>query len=451
MGIDIIRRNKKLYIALFSLFTLSFNFNILGVGLNDGWFAGFDPTSENMTHRTMQCAAEGAHKGGLVNINEGPTIQEYCKVYPSQFGMQGFVYGAVGGVLKSPTQQKYAIEALQLLLAASMSVVLLLFVRFVHHVKNKRVALLTAAMLALSVWIVGFANQMYWVSFTFFVPFVAALYLYPWARKTAKNYRYFCLILFGLFLLKFLNGYEYLGAVTISVVTAMVYWEYSQTKVRPNVSVLIRRAAWIIGVGAAAFVIALMLNLGSMIDDYGSLSKSLEAVKGRGEARSITEVRQSFPTAVYNFIDMNPEVYQLVDSHKDIDVLYANEASAFVYVGVLFASYMLAPVITLPIEFNGLINVVLESFAFWAILGFALVFSIKSRKLLHGFEAAAFKINLVLSLLGILSWFVLVTEHTVVHAHMVPISYYMPFMLWVFMIAAISIDASLSSRTRRLR
>lgn len=449
MDLSIFSKFKKFYLALFVLFLLSFNINIFGVGLGPQWFNNFDPTSEEMTHRTISCAADGVYKGNLVNINPNKSKTDFCKVYPSQFGMQGYIYGALGAQFSGSEQQHYIIEAMQVLLTVGMTLVLLLFVGFAHMRYGKRVALFVSVLLMFSVWLVGYANQMYWVAFLFLIPFNASLYLYPIAKKKKFGMPALYGLLFALFLLKFLNGYEYLGAVSLSAVIPLFYWESVQTKTL-NYKKLLMRSAAIIICSVVAFVSALALNVTSMINDYGSASAAVEAISGRGEARSVTKVREAFPTTIYNFITMQPEVYSVIDTHKDVDALYSNRAGAWVYIAIMILSYLLMPVITLPVDLHGLIGVLLQSFIFWAILAFIAVRWNERRGVLTRQEARGFRLIFTLGLLGIVSWHVLFTEHAFVHAHIVAISYYIPYMLWVYLAVSIMASDSVDKVLQRL-
>lgn len=435
MTLEIIRIHKKLYTFLFVLFLLSFNLNIFGVGLSPAWFDGFDPSSEEITHRTIKCSSDGNYKGGLINLNTDE--KDYCKVYPSQFGLQGYIYGGLGKMFPGDLARGYIILVAQFILTLLLSVVLLLFVAFCHEKYGKSVALITAWLLMTSVWLVGYANQMYWVTFIFFLPFLISLLLYPTLKSNKKRWAMFWGVLFVCFMMRFLNGYEYLGATALSAVVPVVYWELRRSDWSLRFVAAI--SAKIIALSAAAFLLAVSIHVFSMADDYGSVSGAAQALKDRGEIRSTMGMRESFPSTVFNFIDMQPELYEIIDRRKDMDVLYDNKASALVYIGLMIFSYIALPVITLPVELGGIMGVILESFGFWITAAFLSILWFRKHNILSKNEARAHTAVLLVGLTGIISWHVLFMGHALVHAHIVGITYYMPTMLWAYMLVALLI------------
>lgn len=427
--------HRVLYGILATLLFLSFWINIFGVGLGGQWFNNFEAISEEMTHRTMRCAAEGDYKGGIVNINKPGA--DYCDVYPSQFGLQGYLYGATGTVAGEGIKQLVVINAARIILVLCLVATLLLFVRFAHEQYGKRVAVSVAVMLMLSVWLVGFADKMYWVAFVFFLPFIYSLYMYPKATTRNRLMKFYAVLML-LFLLKFLNGYEYLGATTLSAITPIIYWEFKK-KVSVDYKKLLVRASLVVAVAVTAFVLAFTAHVVSLVDDFGSFDGATHAIEDRGEARAFSQLREVYPVALYNFISMQPELYNTVERFKDLDALYDGKASTPVYMAIMVVSYLFIPVITLPLQFPGLISVILESFIFWVILGFLTLRWLHKKKILNQQEKRGFDLILGLGILGIMSWHVLFLGHVFVHAHMVGISYYMPLMLWVYLIVSIAL------------
>lgn len=432
-----LRGNRGVYAFLFLLMFLSFSVNIFGVGLGGSWYSDFEKTSEELTTRTIECADRGTYKGNLVNVING-SADDYCKVYPSQFGLQGFAYSLIGTLFESKRLQYAAIIATRAVLAAALTAVMIMFVRFVHRQYDFRAAITVSIFITSSVWLVGFADKMYWVVFLFFLPFIYALYAYPLLSPSRRTMTKFYGVLFGLFFIKFLCGYEYLAGVALAAVSPVAYWEIKKGSV--NYGRIIRRSLIIIAVSVLAFMSALLAHVVSLTNDYGSFDAAISAVQDRGEERSFSDLNEVYPVALYNFISMQPEIYRLIDSHKDMDVLYDGKGSPVTYFVIMAMSYAFTPVISLPVQMNGFINVIMESFIFWLFIAFIILSWLTKRQVITESERRAFYAVLVLGILGAASWLILAVGHSLVHAHMNAVSFYMPLMLWVYLVVGVYIS-----------
>lgn len=432
--------DNKYFFGVVALFLiLSFSINLFGVGVKPEWFNNFEIYSDKLAVQTMECADKGDYKGNLVSPYIGGGDNS-CHVYASQFGLQGFTYSVLS---KIPISNITLVWGLKVLLALALVILLILFVMFIYRQFGSVVAGFVAFLLMLSDWLVGFSTSLYWVTFLFFLPFIVTLYLYPQLRSTKRNMYKFFAILFGVFLLKFLTGYEYISVVVMSVVSAIFYLELLAVKF--DFKDLAKKVALTIGTAALAFVAAIGLHAVSLVNDYGSLGQALSNISDRGTNRSSVNGDQ-YQVAVYNFIDMNPKVYSLIDNFHDLDAMYDGESPKIAYFIVSITSYLLLPVLTLPINLNGYLTVILQSFFLWAILPFAILYFDKKNKLFKKRIRTALLWALITGLGGVVSWFILAPGHTYVHAHINGITYYLPFMLWSYTIVAVA----LVSKTKKL-
>lgn len=428
--IKFLRQHKLFYSVVAVLIFVSFAFNIFGLGPNSNWFGQFENFSEEIVRNTIKCSKQGEYKGNLVSPYS--PAEGDCVVYPSQFGLQGYVYSYLS---KLPISSEMLVVILKLLLVIAMTVTLALLVLFVHRRYGGVSASVVASFIMLSDWLAGFSANMYWVAFLMFLPFLFSLYAYPLIAKKKIKVWHYGLIIGLLLFLKFLTGYEYSTVIAISIASTILYWEFLLPKF--NIKRVVKRVLMVAGISVVSLCMALTVHTTSLINDYGSINNALDAVTERGLARAEANDSNYKLVGLYNFISMNPEVYNLIDSYYDLDKLYDGESSDLVYLIVNVFSYLLLPVISLPIVIKGLVGVILGTFIFWLGFAFILLKVGRKKKLLKLNEYRSFFWAMIASLLGILSWFVLAPGHTYVHAHINAIMLYTPLVLWVYIIISV--------------
>lgn len=443
-----LQTHKRFYIVGGTLMFLSFLFNIFGVGPSSAWFTGFEKYSEALALQTVQCADQGTYHGNLINPPQDITypITVYpvgddkgCFVYPSQFGLQGFVYAAIPHITHNARAQEIILFGIKFILVVLMVVMLLLFVLFVHTEFGLGTASIVMALLILSPWPAGYARNLYWVSFLFFAPFIASLYLYPMIRGSRRMLSIFLAVAGGLLFIKFLNGYEYFTTIIISTFVPMVYWELRiSDRFDRIVAIWLRRGALLAVVALAAFGLSFGLTVLSLRDDYGSGRQAYAAIQQRGALRS--DAAASYGFSIVNFHNTQPQLYNLINQYIPLQQLSDGKGSPLAYIMLLLINYAAQPVMTLPVTLTGFLPMILQSFLLWSCLAIWAIRWIAKRKLVKRHVVNALSMSLLLGFIGILSWFIMARGFVFQHVHITPIIYYIPFTLFTYSVVAIVVS-----------
>lgn len=142
----------------------------------------------------------------------------YLSPYKQQFGLQGKVFRIVYRVLHNGD------TALHILKLACSMISALVFVIISILIKKKYNAIMAGCFLLtfwLSPWTSMFAQNLYWVEFTWFVPMAVGLYCTLNINNSKARYiSYF--LAFVSILIKCLCGYEYISAVMMGLITFLL-------------------------------------------------------------------------------------------------------------------------------------------------------------------------------------------------------------------------------------
>lgn len=133
--------------------------------------------------------------------------------YYSQYGLQGRIFKHLARYLE--------IDILNALCALAAAVSFAIIVYLINYKFNTLLASIFYIVFLLSPWIVGFANNLYWVEFTWFLPMGAGL-LCAW-KIDSKKYRIISYIIaFLAILIKCLCGYEYISNVMMGLIAFLL-------------------------------------------------------------------------------------------------------------------------------------------------------------------------------------------------------------------------------------
>jgi hypothetical protein len=453
--LSFLKQHKVFYGIIGALLAGAFLFNLFGAGQSKDWFDGFEDYSEQFALTTVNCSDDGAYKGNLIippaylsGQKAGNPVhnQKGCIVYASQFGLQGFIYSVIPKVTQSKGLQGVILSLTKVVLALSLAAVLIAFLVFVHRQFGKGPAGVTAGLIVVSDWVVGYAANLYWVIFLAFLPFICSLYVYPRWRNSVRHLWYFYGALAGLFLVRFLTGYEFFSVIAVSAAVPIVYWELQ----RSYDWKLIAKRSLLVGASAAvAFGLAMAVHIGSLMNDYGSFKEVTHAMEERAEKRSDPGV--SFRSVILNFYKTTPEVYGAIDKNiADLDHYVTGKSNPVVYFGLIIVNYAMLPVVTIPVELKGLVPHILQSFIFWAAGASALLWWLFKRRVIKKPAARALAGALVVGLAGICTWPVVAMGHFFEHAHINAIIFYLPFLLWAYVIVGIAATTYWKKLWRRI-
>lgn len=227
-------RNNKIIKTLMIFFILSFtigiffqnNFNIA----KSDFFNSFQKDSESLVLGKIindKYSISNTNYGlGFAYIDEngtyGPnTLDSYVilkdnieakkfNVYQSQVGLQGFIYSFIFNNLNININK---IKALTLATSIAMAITIFLLSYLLWIIIGKEFAIIFYLSMILSPWIVSFSSNLYWVSFTWFLPAIFSFLVFVDIDNKRKYIWLFCFML-SIFI-KSLCGYEYLSTIVL--------------------------------------------------------------------------------------------------------------------------------------------------------------------------------------------------------------------------------------------
>lgn len=434
--------NKWLLTFFFLLF-FSFNFNIFGLGPYPSWLFDFQKDSSAIVEKTVECKGvvddysgpimpKEATKYSEVMFRSGCSDEDFIP-YGSQFGLQARVMSL--SVETGAMTYKVILKATEVVLAAVFAIVLVFLVKKTRDEFGNIPGITMAMGILLSPWIASFSYNLYWFMFTLFLPFVFSFYCYKNAKKSNRLLLFY-IILFLLFLVKFLNGYEYASTMVFSVFVAVAYHELSLVNTREILS-LWRKALSVLAVGIAAILMAISFNVYALKDYAGGLKPALEIVKGRAGDRS--DARHYQDAVVPALKSNTPAIYSLIDNHFDIDRYETGKGNPLVYLVLSLATYSMLPAYNIPIIMPEPFSTIIQSILIVCVIAGMLLYILKKKKnrdpIVDRVEVAYW-----MSVIGALSWLVLMPGHAYVHPHINAIIFYLPLLLICYIIFGLWVE-----------
>jgi ABC-type multidrug transport system fused ATPase/permease subunit len=435
----------KKYKLFFIITTLglffSFAFNAFGAVTTDSFLLNYKD-SEALVANQVRCEghlyADQLLELQVNKASKPPGCSEKELLpYSSQFGLQGKIY-TVGFQLVSkiaPISSKVYVALAQLATAMISALVLGLLVLWVRTRIGKIPAVTTGVLIALSPMIVGFSRNLYWSLPLFILPLVYVLYFYGRDFSTRKTIIFWTGL--GVILyLRYLCGYEYITTITIMAMAAVAYWLFIHKAKRID---FIKQIVLVGAISVVAFSAALATHVMSLNVYTGSTSKSLEIIKNRAQERTLNADKyKQYP--YMNLEALAPDHYRVTNTY--IDYQGRMESGSRLWAGIVaFSTYLLLPVVHLPISFSGVFGLYAQSMIVFVIM---LVWLYKTRqkwvaKKISRQTTALF-LAAAIGLVGYVSWLVFAYAHSLVHAHINGILMYLPFALFGYMIIGLFIE-----------
>ncbi len=441
MSVSLRLRQIAPYGVIAFILTLSFYFNLFGVGTNKDWFDYFQLDSSLIVEKTAQCKSELSYDGPVI-----PSTKTYMKTmqsptcsssvlqpYDSQYGLQTRLITFFAP--KDDASLGRYFKAVKLSLAVTTAALFTLFVWQVRRLFGTKTMIVTAGLIAISPWLVGFARNMYWMEPFIIAPFIVGFVVYPKLRKAKKTYWYYSIVA-GLLFLKLLNGYEYITTISISVLIPIVFYE--SYRVRRSLVSFWKQAGLVAIAALVAFIGAYLVNLASLANYYHSWQVAIEKVNARASQRSLKGIQQVKPDVILNFAATSPEGYKAMDRILDMDELSTGSGPLYKYAMLSVANYLLLPVIDLPLPIDGLAGELLQSVLMLIMLGWVVIRSMKHTAQTKKYYSA-FKNAYVVSLLAALSWLLIMPGHALPHAHINGIVFSISFALIIYMAVGVVI------------
>ncbi len=294
--------------------------------------------------------------------------------YKSQFGLQGkifsFLYNKLG----------IQIKVLHLICSILLAIVLLNICRLLKEKYGNLFALIFYVVFLLSPWIARFADNLYWVEFTWFLPLMFCLLLY---KSKSKKY---ILLIFLSVLIKCLCGYEYITTILLTSITFLIAdFILNKQERKQNFKMLLMVGI----VSLLGFIVALCMH--AYIREDGNILKGIKTIYREDVMRrTISNDSSQFD---------NKKIKKSINAS---------------YFEVIKKYFNFKTDIIIGIDGN-LFNLMCISAAI-----ISLYKIIKNKK-----DAKQDFILYLIFLLGPLSWFILGKAHSYIHTHI-------NFVLWYF-------------------
>ena len=419
---------------------LSFFGNIFGVGLWREWFDGFQRDSSAIVEKTARCKEKSGYSGPLiVTKNEdynsvmttGGCDASLLKPYASQYGLQARIITALAP--NDSAKLPVYFKKVNVVLSAAMAALMALVTLRVRKLFGLVAAAVFATLVAFSPWVVGYAQNMYWIEPLMFAPFAFAFLSYSYCKSSKKMWLFYLGETILLFL-KLLGGYEYISTIAISVFVPIIFFELVNNK--QKVIKLWKHAVMTCIVVVVAFVGAYATNFMALADYYHSSDTALKMINERASERGLSGIRKMRAHAIGNLKTLLPESYTFADRFINMEELAKDKGSTYQYLAINAGNYVLLPALSLPLSIKGVFGEIVQSILVWVLVGYLVLFYLKRRRPSFKYYRS-FLWSLHISLAGALSWLILMPGHALPHAHINGIVFYMPLLLFVYMIVGL--------------
>lgn len=452
--VSIMERKKSILFfgVVWGVLFLSFFGNIFGVGLWREWFDGFQRDSSAIVEKTARCKEKSGYSGPLIVaknedynsvMTTGGCDAGLLKPYASQYGLQARIITALApnDSAKLPVYFKKVNVVLSAAMAALMALVALRVRRLFGFVA----AAVFATLIAFSPWIVGYAQNMYWIEPLMFAPFAFTFLSYSYCKSSKKMWLFYLGETILLFL-KLLGGYEYISTIAISVFVPIIFFELVNNK--QKVIKLWKHAVMTCVVVVVAFVGAYATNFMALSDYYHSSDTALKMINERASERGLSGIRKMRTHAVGNLKTLLPESYEFANRFINMEELAKDRGSTYQYLAINAGNYVLLPALSLPLSIKGVFGEIVQSMLVWVLVGYLVLFYLKRRHPSFKYYRS-FLWSLHISLAGALSWLILMPGHALPHAHINGIVFYMPLLLFVYMVVGLYIGNIVKKRRKR--
>ena len=452
--VSIMERKKSIlfFSVVWVVLFLSFFGNVFGVGLWREWFDGFQRDSSAIVEKTARCKEKSGYSGPLIVAkNEdynSVMMAEDCdasllKPYASQYGLQARIITALAP--KDNAKLPSYFKKVNVVLSAAMAALMALVTLRVRKLFGLVAAAVFATLVAFSPWVVGYAQNMYWIEPLMFAPFAFAFLSYSYCKSSKKMWLFYLGETILLFL-KLLGGYEYISTIAISVLVPIIFFELVNNK--QKVIKLWKHAVMTCVVVVVAFVGAYATNFIALSDYYHSSDIALKMINERASERGLSGIRKMRAHAIGNLKTLLPESYTFADRFINMEELAKDKGSTYQYLAINAVNYILLPALSLPLSLKGVFGEIVQSVLVWVLVGYLVLFYLKRRHPSFKYYRS-FLWSLHISLAGALSWLILMPGHALPHAHINGIVFYMPLLLFVYMVVGLYIGNIVKKRRKR--
>lgn len=327
------------------------------------------------------------------------------RYYFSRIGMNGFFYGLWNTVFKSSPET--CIKFIKFQKSLLFSIILSLIIVWISSYAGVLGGLLVLVSLALSPVVTGMGTSLYYVSFSWYVPFGVATYLldreYKGKIVWSQKHYFICA---GAFLCNLVfNCFELISAVGLSSVIPFVFFAFLSGNYRTMFIRMVKSGLLNI---CMCFITLFLLFFQYKVANHTTIADGASYVKKKFLTRTVGEKK---------------DAGKVVKSKQ----LHASKEAAYLDVIKLSIGYP-ATVINdkkhpvAGLEFKGLILLILVA----AILGFLLFYFLAGQDR----SLYALVMTSVISISAPLSWLIIFKPHAFLHMHFVVFTWYLPFVIF---------------------
>ena len=234
---NLLKSKYKLSFLLFTIAVFSFHSNFFKA-VNDEWFLSHSIDSETLVFDGILNSLEekkpfflGNYKHIDKKVNPKKIRENFNKFksgndfkrYKSQYGLQIKIFGGLCNFGLCNLELFYLITSIL------MGLVIVVFYNLVKRDFGNLSGILLSLFLTFSPWLIVFSKNIFWMTFTLFLPFLVSFYF---SNKLKNNYfkLFFFITIFFSFFIKMLNGYEYITTIFLSTLVPLIYQFIEQNK-----------------------------------------------------------------------------------------------------------------------------------------------------------------------------------------------------------------------------
>lgn len=409
------------YLLLFVVLTLSYAFNLFKVSTYSD-FNEFDKFDELfMIDRLYTSKKEGvfSYSGLPHHIRKDTTsikdiiephneaflsggeIEGSPDIYMSQPGGQGIIYSLIQKL--NPADNSVTLLLVHIFSAVLTALMFVLFLKWTEKRFNIYTMFIVFFLLFISTWINNFAHHIWWVLWSFFLPFIVVLLFMEKESAKGKSIRMnrLLILLFISFCIKcFVTGFEFITTTIIAALCPLVYYAIINNDSLKKLTQRVVLSASSILLAVISISCLLIVQIKML---YGSYNIAIDHLLFSFKKRSTFEATNTEYVSSFSLLKEYMRWYpfrgELVDFH---------------------------------LRFGGLLTIIL----FLSVVLYFIVRKYYSEKMQ---EVKALLITALLSLLAPLSWLLIFKQHAVIHTHIDPIIFYIPTLLFAFIIVGYTV------------
>ena len=339
-------------------------------------------------------------------IHDRKTLDGNWVPYKTQPGGQAWIYSLLDTVL--PINSSLKLHLFRIITVCLTSLVFVLFTKWVNKNFGFIACLATFILLFLSPWFFRLAYNLWWALWSFYIPFIV---LTLFLQKTNKlNLKFYLLVALTLFAKFIFTGAEFISTTLVMSICPIIFFLiYRSYSLKDSFICLFKSSfAALFGVLMGFIVLVIQIRI---LD--GNWMAGIEHIIHSFTKRSIYSERL------------------VVDIHIiDMIIFYFKGDFWYHYLFPNFKVYYLVP------------------FVIISSCSFILLF--KFKKSPNYKKIKALTITCFISILSMLSWIVLFTEHAYSHYPIDFITWYMPYMLYGYAIIGVFIQEILKKKEKKL-